>query len=158
MFLTDAITQNPIEMPNFLLASAISIDQSNNLDLETLIGEYLIHDKDVDQDYKILSEIKETKRFKSIKEKNEKTNKNAEELSEFMVDVNQQSKEYKQQVREHFNKNITNKALSEKDIRIKNLTEQNMMLKDEIEKYKKKEIGKKTYLERMKKKKKEKRK
>jgi hypothetical protein len=71
LFLSDTITANPIETPNFLLASAISIDLSNVVDLDSMIGKYLIHGKDINQKYEIISKIKESERYNSIKKKHE---------------------------------------------------------------------------------------
>ncbi len=155
LFLSDSVTANPIEMPNFLLASALSIDLSNILDLDSMIGRYLIHDKNINQRHEIISKLKETERFNSIKKKHETLFKQKndvitkEEISDFIFEVNNLSKDYKQEVKNQLVKNITQKTIFDKDSQISQLKEVNEALLLELEKYKKKEKGTNYYFKMM---------
>jgi hypothetical protein len=73
LFLTDTITDRPLEMPNFLLAASIAYDLHNTLDFETLVGEFLINQEKISKkDYSQLLQQGNNERFKSIKEKQSK--------------------------------------------------------------------------------------
>ncbi|NUM42632.1 MAG: hypothetical protein HUU45_13485 [Leptospiraceae bacterium] len=72
LFLEDIMIANPIEMPNFLLASTLSRElYISNSSIESLFGSFLAstNEKRGSRDFQILSELSETARFKKVQEK-----------------------------------------------------------------------------------------
>lgn len=74
LFLKDLMVTNPIEMPNFLLASTLSKEiLAHTIDFEELFGSFLATQDEPQslQDYTILSELAGTERFQNVKKKHE---------------------------------------------------------------------------------------
>jgi hypothetical protein len=74
LFLEDIMVAKPIEIPNFLLASTLSRELcASTLDFKSLFGTFLATSGDSKslQDYKILSELSATERFRKVKEKHD---------------------------------------------------------------------------------------
>lgn len=151
LFLSDAISQNPVELPNFLLASAITIDLSNTHNFDSIVGNFLVSKDDASQNYEVLSEIKNTERFKTIKNKYkalqglDESEITAETIQNTILDIATAIQEYKASVAEKLTTSIAQETITEKGELIAKLKQKNEELEFELKKYKRKDEKRKHY-------------
>lgn len=144
LFLSDVLTSNPSELPNFLLASAIAVDLANTMDFESIVGKYLTNDH-IDQNYEILSSIKNTERFEDIKKKYKHladTDVDAITESQFketIIDAASAIAEYRDAVKQRVAKSLAQKHLEDNGNKIIELEKKNQELAAQLERYRIKE-------------------
>jgi hypothetical protein len=105
LFLSDVMVKQPVEMPNFLLAAALSIRLDQAPDFRSLIGNFLSNHLSAKQNYRILSDMEAKKRFTKIKEQEEKIaglseKVSDEDIKEYVFDVTSAAEEYESKVKE----------------------------------------------------------
>ena len=69
LLLSDTIASDPVDIPRFLLASAISLELASTKTLESLVSEFLAKNQSVSQDYSILARSENRARFEDIRSK-----------------------------------------------------------------------------------------
>jgi hypothetical protein len=72
LFMDNEMVKQPVEMPNFLLASLVHQELFETIDFKDLFGNYLANNIDRIEDFKILEDLSTTKRYKDIQKKFEK--------------------------------------------------------------------------------------
>ena len=69
LLLSDTISSDPVEIPRFLLASAISVELAATRTLESVVGDFLASSGTVRQDYRILARNENRGRLEEIRAK-----------------------------------------------------------------------------------------
>jgi hypothetical protein len=155
LFLSDALSNKPVEIPNFLLASAITVDLGHTIDFDSIVGKYLASKDDVVQDYEILGSIVNNQRFESIRNKYRRLQEldNPEISSEIrfdtLVGVAAAIQEYKGVVRDKIVTSVTQTALLEKDKMIRQLEQDKKDLETKLAKRLVKDKKQKRYKDRL---------
>ena len=67
LLLSDTISSDPVDIPRFLLASAISLELASTKTLESVVSEFLAKNQSVSQDYRILARSENRARFEEIR-------------------------------------------------------------------------------------------
>lgn len=155
LFLSDALSSKPVEVPNFLLASAITVDLDHTIDFDSIVGKYLASKDEVPQDYEILASIVNNQRFDGIKNKYrglqelDESKLSSETRFDTLVDVAAAIQEYKAMVRDRVVTSIAQGALFEKDKEILQLKKEKGSLEGELARHKKKEDKQKRYKDKL---------
>ena len=69
LLLSDTISSDPVDIPRFLLASAISLELASTKSLESVVSEFFAKNQSVSQDYRILARSENRARFEEIRSK-----------------------------------------------------------------------------------------
>lgn len=146
LLIDENIVRNPVTVPNMLLASAIDVEMGNTDNFENAVGNYL-KSATVPQNYKLLCGVKQQKRFQKIAHELEETRRqdDMEGYSRAKQQFEVAKNEYKREVGEQLAKSLTGKLLAEKAEKIVTLSEENALLRKEVDVGKRKVAGKKKY-------------
>ncbi len=141
LLLSDSMSASPVEMPNFLLASALSLNMKS-LKFNELIGDFLAGQSDVSKDYKILSHMSNDERFREIKNKFSKISESDEiddkEAESYIKDAALLANEYTVKVKESVQKFFYKDQYNRKSEKIIKLEEEKSLLQRKIERLEKK--------------------
>lgn len=151
LLVNENIIQNPITVPNLLLASAIDIELGNTDTIESVVGNYLTQST-IPQNYKLLHSIKQKNRFTEIAKKIEAARKinDVDGCIRSEVEFSKAKNSYVNEVAEKLVKRLTSTELEKKDAAIENLKDENEKLKIKIAVLEKRKKGEERYKKRMK--------
>jgi hypothetical protein len=158
LFLSNAITEKPIELPNFLLAAALSQNLNQSLDLETLVGDFLAsrEDERVKSDYTILARLSNEKRYQEIRERCAAVERisDEEQLEErqeqYLRDATGAVEQYKAEIRQSLQGSIVKERLNRQERLIEEQRKKIEELEQNQKKFEEKEKGRQKYLRRQK--------
>jgi len=158
LFLADVMTSKPVEMPNFLLASALTATLDQSISFESLIGLFLSHgtENSKKHDYKILSEMEATRRFDKIKKDHEKLLSTSsdmiseESLKEYAYDFASVAAEYKSKVKEKTSNALIFNLYQESQEKLSKISEEKEQLESRLNLLENKEKKRKRFLKKQK--------
>ncbi|GEM_PF-6213552 len=142
LFLEDIMVTNPIEMPNFLLASTLSRElYINTSNFESIFGSFLAsrNERKGSKDYQILSELSATERFKKVQEKHkalphlEKMENPEEFAGDYIKNVTELFAEYLNNVKESVAETLIQEKLYTTQKELDTSKKENEMLRKKIE-------------------------
>jgi hypothetical protein len=140
-FLSDAITSSPVEMPNFLLASALSLSLYQTYDFNSLVGAYLANHLSTKQNYSVLAQMESNKRFDKIRESLDKIHQmelggqepDDKSIKSYIIDTLDAVEEYKNKVKEKVVRSLIYDSLIEKDRKLEEALKEKEELKRKVE-------------------------
>jgi len=160
LFMENLMIKEPVEMPNFLLASVVHKDLFETINFKDLFGDYLANNINNIDDFKVLEDLSTEKRYKKIRDKYESLSENStgtedfeEKLKEFMQNSTELLLEYSNKVRESLAKSIVQTKLNGRDKELKELKNKFGELELKVKKYEEKEDKRKKYYKKKKRKK-----
>lgn len=159
LFLANEMIKQPVEMPNFLLASLLHKELLETMDFKDIFGSYLSSNIDNMEDFKVLDSLSTQKRFKDIKEKFEKLDKcKPEELEKELKDMLRETTElmveYSNKVKESLAKSIVQDKIDLQEKHLMELKKQYDEVVEKLKGYEEKEKKRKEYYKKQQKKKK----
>lgn len=152
LFGADTISEQPIETPNFLLASALSAEMHKGLDLQSLYGSFISGQSNNNiTHYDILSEINNDERYKKIRSKwqDEKGNKDPAAIDACIVEVQQGFVDYLGSIRDDLEESLLVSERNELGRKLAQEENKSRLLGQELDKYKHKERGRDKHLRRL---------
>lgn len=156
MFMENLMTNSPVSYPNFILASTLQRELFQTPDFKRLFGDYLSENIDNIHEFKILEEYSNEKRFQGIKEKYKSLSDIPEEnfenfMREITDDAINRFNEYTNKVKGEVANRLLEEELFDAKNKLDSTEKENIMLKRELDRIKKKQARTKKYKEAMKK-------
>ena len=163
LFMANEMVTQPVEMPNFLLASLVHRDLLETIDFKDLLGDYLANNIDKIGDFKVLEELSMKKRYKDIRKKYENLaesppDKLEEEMKAFLHESTELLSEYSNKVKESLTKSILADKFESQKREIEELKKELGETKLKLVIQEKKEIKRKRYQKKQERRKKSKKK
>lgn len=151
LFGADTISEQPVETPNFLLASALSAEMNKGLDLRSIFSTFLAgHQPENIANYEILGDLNNNERYKKIRGKwqEEKSNKDLSALDECIAEVQQGFHDYLGNIRNGLEASLHVAERNDLNSLLAKTEEENRLLRHELEQIKRKEHGRGKHLRR----------
>ncbi|MBN2591292.1 MAG: hypothetical protein JXA96_15615 [Sedimentisphaerales bacterium] len=154
--LSDTILSDPIEIPNFLLASVLSDEISKLTKIESVIGDYLFTKEEVKQDFKVLAAESNKERYQNIKSKIEDVYRSEDKKvnQEIIDEIDHVVHDYIGKVLGSISESMNNEDALNKNKEIESLKKELSDAKLKVEILQKKELKRKRYFRKQERKKK----
>lgn len=125
LLLSDTISSDPVDIPRFLLASAISLELASTKTLESVVSDFLARNQSVSQDYRILARSENRARFDEIRLKLEPGERgismDAATQQRLLSDLGHAIGAYKDAVRDSVGRSVSVDGIRNRDKRISEL-------------------------------------
>ncbi|MBW2331719.1 MAG: hypothetical protein JRF30_12615 [Deltaproteobacteria bacterium] len=159
LFMENLMVKQPVEMPNFLLASILYRELFESIDFKDLFGKYIADNIDNLDDFKILEELNNTKRYRDLKEKYSQLSTISSDSKEFEDNLNkffttstELLAEYDRKIRNSLATSFAQEELNARDRELKEMGERLKELEKKVQKFEDKEKKRKKYIKKKRKK------